>query len=258
MNNNANMEIDKIYRYNLYKAKNTLWYFNSLIMNKNPEYNSVKFKNNEGVYVWLEDVKIEGNYYSGNLAENGNPQNILINDVIDWMIIETGRLIGGYTIRHYRNTLDDEAKMNFDIDFGVNIDDGNDFFYPDLSTPEGAIIMLENFYTEQSLDGGLSCKDFYKESKNVLLETGQNLEEQLIQETAELLKLVFIENLQRNGMPNFANTERVFESLLSNKHENKQLIEEKLIYADGRSEVNRFWVAKNSEDKWKVLDMVEI
>lgn len=128
MNNSAKIEENEIYQYNLYKAKNTLWYFNDLIKNGFSGYNSVKFKNNEGVYVWLENVKIEDNNYSGDLAETGLSQKISINEVIDWMIIEEGRLIGGYTIRHYRDTLDDEAKINFDIDFGVKIDDGNDFF----------------------------------------------------------------------------------------------------------------------------------
>ena len=60
MNNSAKIEEDNIYQYNLYKAKNTLWYFNDLIKIGVSEYNSVKFKNSEDVYVWLEDVKIEG------------------------------------------------------------------------------------------------------------------------------------------------------------------------------------------------------
>nr|WP_199156161.1 DUF2314 domain-containing protein [Pedobacter sp. ASV2] len=253
----SDIEINEKYLYNLYKAKSTLWYFVDQLKTNLTNYKAIKFKNQHNVFVWLENVTYENAVFNGALSENNKDKNVPMEEVIDWMLVEDNRLIGGYTIRHYRETLTDEERLNFDIDFGLKIDKGNDVFYPDLSTLEGAIIMLENFYTEQSLDGALSCKDFYEESKNVLLEAGQNLEEQLIQETAALLKLAFIENLQHNGMPNFANVERVFERLLSNKEENKQLIEEKLIYPNGRIEVNRFWVAKNSEDKWKVLDMVE-
>jgi hypothetical protein len=66
------------------------------------------------------------------------------------MIVDNRRLIGGYTIRHYRDTLDNEERLNFDIDFGVKIDDGNDHFKPDFSTPEGAIIKIEDYYSEKT------------------------------------------------------------------------------------------------------------
>lgn len=257
MINIGKIEIDNAYQYQLYKAKNTFWYFNDLIKSKSTNYRSVKFKNEENVYVWLENVMIEGNYYSGVLSENNSPLKVLIDDIIDWMIIDNGRLIGGYTIRHYRSTLSEEEKINFDIDFGVKIDDGNDFFYPDLSTAEGALITLEGFYTKNSLDGALSCKDFYKEAKNILIETRKDLDEYLITETAELLKLSFIENLQKNGMPNFENIERVFNRLVFNEKEHKVLIEEKLIYSDGEENVNKFWIAENESKEWKVLDLVE-
>ncbi len=62
--------------------------------------------------------------------------------------------------------------MNFDIDFGVKIDDGNDFFKPDLTTPEGTIIKIENFYSNKDLRGVISCRDFEMEAKNLLKERG--------------------------------------------------------------------------------------
>jgi uncharacterized protein YegJ (DUF2314 family) len=209
MNNSAKIEEDNIYKYNIYKAKNTLWHFNSLILNTQTEYNSVKFKNNEGVYVWLENVKIEENYYLGNLAENGNSQKILINDVIDWMIIENGRLIGGYTIRYYRDTLDDESKMNFDIDFGVKIDDGNDFFKPDLTTPEGAIIKIENYYSNKDLKGVISCRDFEMEAENLLKERDAIITAETKNKIAEALKSSLVETFQSNEFPHFENIESV-------------------------------------------------
>ncbi|MFZ4929790.1 DUF2314 domain-containing protein [Chryseobacterium sp. Mn2064] len=254
MNNSAKIEENKLYEYNLYKAENTLWYFNNLIKSSCKDYTAVKFMDSN-VYVWLENVKIEGDYYIGELAENGNTQKVPINDAIDWVIIENGRLIGGYTIRHYRNTLDDEAKMNFDIDFGVKIDDGNDFFKPDLTTPEGAIIKIENYYTEQNLEGVISCKDFEKEAENLLGERGAIITEEIKNKIAEALKSSLIETYQSNEFPYFENIKRCF-TLLEEK-EDQRLIEEKVILQNGNFTFNNLWVWQSKEGDWKVLNLVE-
>lgn len=255
MNNSAKIEENKLYEYNLYKAKNTLWYFNSLIKSSCNDYIAVKFMDSNNVYVWLENVKIEGDYCSGDLAENGNFQKILINDVIDWMIVEEGRLIGGYTIRHYRNTLDDESKMNFDIDFGVKIDDGNDFFKPDLTTPEGAIIKIENYYSNNDLKGVISCKDFEMEAESLLKERGAIITEEIKNKIAEALKSSLIETFQLNEFPNFDNIERCF-TLLEEK-ENQRLIEEKVIFQNGNVTFNNLWLGLSPTGGWKVLNTVD-
>ncbi|MBB6370769.1 DUF2314 domain-containing protein [Chryseobacterium shigense] len=254
MNNRAKIEENSIYNYNLYKAQNTLWYFNNLINNC---YNdtAIKFMDSNNVYVWMENVKIEGDYYTGELAENGNAHKVPINDVIDWMVIEDGRLIGGYTIRHYRNTLDDEAKMNFDIDFGVKIDAGNDFFKPDLTTPEGAIIKIEIFYTEENLEGVISCKDFEMEAENMLKDSDLELTESTKNDLAEVLKLALIEDIKSNGFPHFNNIERNF-SLITEQQDQK-LIEETIIFENDTTKRNKFWIGQSKSGDWKVLNLVE-
>lgn len=255
MNNSAKIEIDIIYKYNLYKAKNTLWYFNKLIDKSFTDYVAVKFLDSSNVYVWLENVKFEGNYYLGKLAGNGKTQKIPINEVIDWMIIEDGRLIVGYTIRHYRNTLDVEAKMNFDINFGVTIDAGNDFFKPDLSTPEGAIIRIENLYTEENLDGVISCKDFEMEAENMLRDSDLEINELTKKDLAEVLKLALIEDIKSNKFPHFKNIERDF--LLITEQNNQKLIEETIIFEDNSTEHNKFWIGQSKIGDWKVLNLVD-
>lgn len=254
MNNNAQIEEDNGYLYQLYKAEKTLWYFNILIENKFSGYTAVKYKNEQETYVWLEGVTIEKEFYSGQLSENQNSGQVLIKNVIDWMIIEDGRLIGGYTIRHYRNTLDDEAKMNFDIDFGVRIDSGNDFFKPDLSTPEGAIIMLEKFYTDENIEGIITCKDFKMEAENMLKNSEMEITKATKTEMAEVLRLTLIEDLQSRGFPHFINIERNF--ILLKEKSNQRLIKEKIIFEDGTITINNFWIGF-SEGEWKVLNLVE-
>jgi uncharacterized protein YegJ (DUF2314 family) len=255
MNNSTKIEETKEYLYCLYKAKNTLWYFNELINNKTSNYTAVKFKNKDNFFVWLENVIIEDSYYSGVLSENNSPQKVLISDAIDWMVIESGRLIGGYTIRHYRDTLDDEAKLNFDIDFGVKIDEGNDFFKPDSSTPEGAIITIENFYTDENLEGVLSCKNFFMEAENLLKEREALITEDILNEIEESLRLNFIEDLKVNGFPSFRNIGRSF--TLKQKKEDLQLIEEKVIYSNGNITFNVLWIGFSDSGEWKVLDIVD-
>ena len=254
MNNNAEIKEDKAYQYYLYKANKTLWYFNDLIKNNFSGYNAVKFRNKQNVYVWLENVTIEGDFYTGRLAKNGTTHNVLIENCIDWMIVDNRRLIGGYTIRHYRDTLDNEERLNFDIDFGVKIDDGNDHFKPDFSTPEGAIIKIEDYYSEKNLDGVLSCKDFLKEAENILSDRDITIPEELKSEIAEILELAFYRDLKESGFPCFKNIERSFN--IKKEKKDLLLIEEKVIYKDGKFTINNLWVGFNNNE-WKVLNLAE-
>lgn len=255
MNNTTKIEESEEYIYHLYKAKNTLWHFNDLINNKTSNYTAIKFKNEDNIFVWLENVIIEGKYYLGVLSENNSPQKVLIEDAIDWMIIDNSRLIGGYSIRYYRNTLNEEDRLNFDIDFGVTIDDGNDNFQRSFSTPEGAIITIENFYSEESLEGVLSCKNFLMEAENLLKQEGEVITEETLTQIAEALKLSLIKDLEVNGFPSFNNTERKF--TLKEDYEDLQLIEEKVIYNDGTFTFNNLWIGLSEENEWKVLNLTE-
>lgn len=254
MNNRVKIEENNIYLYNLYKAANTLWYFNDLIKGGFSGYNSVKFKNEASVYVWLENVQIKDDNYFGVLAENGDSYKIPFKEVIDWMIIDNGRLLGGYTIRHYRDTLDSNSKTKFDLDFGVDIDDGNDLFKPDFTTPEGAIIRIENFYSQENLEGVLSCKNFMQEAENLVRDSEVNLNEELKIEIAQKLEALFIEDIKLNGFPYFDDIERNF--TLKYQLHDRRLIEEKIIYSDGSVTYNNIWVGY-ANDTWKVLNTAD-
>lgn len=250
------IEETKDYLYCLYKAKNTIWYFNEIINNGTSNYTAVKFKNEKNVFVWLENIIIiKDSYYLGFLSENSISHKILIDDAIDWMIVVNGRLIGGYTIRYYRSSLTEEETINFDIDFGVTIDDGNDYFHPSSSTAEGAIIKIENFYSDGNLEGILSCKNFLMEAENLLNERGTLKTEEILTQVEEVLKISFIENLQSNGFPIFSNMERVF--TLKEVKGNLRLLEEKVIDNNGTITFNNLWVGFSNDKEWKVLNLKE-
>jgi uncharacterized protein YegJ (DUF2314 family) len=255
MNNTFRLEENKEYLYLLYKAKNTIWHFNKLIKEGYVGYTSIKFKNKDEIFVWLEDVRIEDGYYSGVLAENGNPENVPFSEAVDWLIIENQRMLGGYTIRQYRNMLGEEDKLNFEIDCGFRIDEGNDFFRPDLSTAEGAIIAIEQFYNNKDLDGIFSCKDFRKEAENIMIDHSVVVNEKNLTMITAALKTSFVDDLEISGFPNFEGIERVF--TLKDQREDQQLIEEKVIYRDGAITTNELWVWNSGPSGWKVLNLVE-
>ncbi|ASE62039.1 DUF2314 domain-containing protein [Chryseobacterium indologenes] len=255
MENLLTIEVDDTFIYNLYKASNTIWYFDTLIESGFAGYNSVKFKNKNDVFVWLENIKIEDEYYKGVLAETGEPKIIPRDDVVDWMLIDNQRLLGGYTIRHYCNNLSEDERINFEITCGFRIDHGNDFFKADRSTAEGAIITLENFYNEKNIDGILSCKDFYREAENVMLDHNLEWNSKNHSKIARVLKVSLLEDLESNGFPNFDAIERTFK--LMERREGQELIEEKIIYADGFITVNKFWVGSTKTEGWKVLNLID-
>ncbi len=250
------IDINEEYLYYLYKAEKTRWYFFEALDNRTNSYKSVKVLNSDNIYIWLEDLKIDETTIQGYGSEDRQLMKVEIKDIVDWMIVEDNKLIGGYTIRYYRETLSDNDRINFDIEFGLKIDDGDDYFYPDYSTPEGVIIKLEEAYNSKSIEGILECKDFMMEAENVLEHTDHEIGDHLIFETADLLKTSLIENLNHYGFPQFTDVERCF-SLLDVKKSGKQkLISEKLIFINETSKTNKFWVGLNKNDEWKVLDLV--
>lgn len=255
MDNYVTIQVNEEFTYKLYKASNTIWYFDNLIENEFVGYNSVKFKNKDDVFVWLESVKIDGENYKGILVETGQLEIIPRSDAIDWMIIDNQRMIGGYTIRHYFDMLSDDEKVNFEIECGYRIDHGNDFFKADCSTAEGAIVALENFYSEKNIDGVLSCKDFDLEAENILLESKLEPNVDTHNKIKSILKISLLEELEMNGFPNFENIERVFTVL--NRHKDQKLIEERIIYPDGFMIINKFWVGLTKNEGWKVLNLVD-
>lgn len=69
------------------------------------------------------------------------------------MIFENGVLIGGYTIRAIRDGLPSNQVADFDRSLGgILIDEGEDHFDLNRSTPEGAILSIENAYSMKNLN----------------------------------------------------------------------------------------------------------
>lgn len=118
-------------------------------------------------------------------------------------------------------------------------------------TPEQAIISLENAYSKMDIANVIASKDFIAEAKITLQRADFEFTEETIAETAKLLELSLIENIQNNGFPDFTNAKRQF-SEISEIDNNLYFLEETLEYESGETYTNLVFLTV-SDRKWKVV-----
>jgi uncharacterized protein YegJ (DUF2314 family) len=253
------------------KANATLHYFQNCLLAPDPEqqYFSVKVLIDDGVnreHLWLISPSFdeEGNLYGtvGNKPVYVN--SVTVNQKIgidprfisDWMIIEDGRLIGGYTIRAIRDGRPDHERPEFDRQVGLYIDEGIDYFVHDFSTPEGAILCLEDAYDDQDIERALDCKNFEEEARMLLVEMNDRCSgKEILETTANILRTAFIKSLQKDGFPVFSDLRRAY-PYRKKITDNLYLITEVCIFPNGIKSQQQIYTFKG-EDGWKVLNIKE-
>jgi uncharacterized protein YegJ (DUF2314 family) len=248
------------------KARATLHYFQNSLIAPLPyqQYFSVKVLIEDGQYnehLWLTTPSFddEGNLYGVVGNKPVSVTSVTINQRIgiesqfisDWMIIEDGCLIGGYTIRAIREGLPESEKIDFDRKTGLYIDEGIDYFVHDFSTPEGAILCLEDAYDEQDIDKAISCKNFMEEARMLLKKMNDMNNEEIVQATADVLRQAFIKNLINEGFPLFTGINRAYPLREKISH-NLYLITEVCIFPDGGRSTQKIYTFRDLEG-WKVL-----
>lgn len=250
------------------KAGLTLWYFEESLRQPRPEqqYFSIKVKIIDGEHtehIWLDRPEFD---HEGNLfGEIGNApinvKTVQLNQKIgierslisDWMIIEGGRLIGGYTIRAIRDGIPADELSKFDQSVGMYIDEGIDHFKPDFDTPEGAILSLEQAFREKDLNKALACKDFYFEAKLMLCKMEFGPDEEMIRNTAEVLEASFLKYMEEHGLPDFTGITSAFTR--REKIDDKYwVITEVCFYPDGGTSEQRLNTYHTAQG-WKVLNV---
>lgn len=251
------------------KARATLHYFQNSLIAPEPDqqYFSVKVliedgTNNEHLWLTTPSFDEEGNLFGvvGNkpvyITSVHEDQRIGIDSqfISDWMIIEDGRLIGGYTIRAIRDQLPEAERFNFDRMTGLYIDDGVDYFIHDFSTPEGAILCLEDAYDEQDIEKAIACKNFLEEARLLLHNMNDSTgNEEILGSTADVLRLSFIKSLMQEGFPVFKDLSRAYpqrEKITDNLY----LITEICTFPDGGRSTQKIYTFKE-DDEWKVLNI---
>lgn len=248
------------------KANLTLWYFEDSLKNQQPYQNYFSIKvlitdGDEGEHIWLTDPHFddEGNLFGTVGNEPVNIRAVKFNQKIgvkrdlisDWMIIENGRLIGGYTIRAIRDGVSEKEKAAFDNSIGLYIDEGVDHFKANLETPEGAILAIEKAYNNKDIDAAIACKDFFEEAKSLLSVMKMEIDQDIINETAEVLKLSFINNIEEHGFPDFSTVQNAFPER-KKVDETHWVITEVCWYPDGGKSVQLLNTYKSPKG-WVVL-----
>lgn len=251
------------------KANLTLWYFEESLKSPLPYqvYFSVKVHIIDGEnseHIWLIEPHFddEGNLFGIIGNEPINVTTVKLNQKVgidrslisDWMIIENGRLIGGYTIRAIRDGVPENEKAALDKSIGLYIDEGVDHFRADLETPEGAILSLEKAYNDKNLDAAIACKDFREEAKMMLAKLETEIDEDTINKTAEVLGLSFVNNIDENGFPDFSELKSAF-PVREKIGENRYIITEVCWFPDGGKSIQKLNTCRTSTG-WKVLGPV--
>jgi len=248
------------------KANLTLWYFEESLANPQPHqvYFSIKVKiieEENGEHIWLTEPHFddEGHLYGTIGNEPVDVTSVKLNQKIgidrksisDWMIIENGKLIGGYTIRAIRDDIPDHERVAFDKSIGLYIDEGIDYFKTNLETPEGAILSLEKAYNYKNINAAIDCKDFHEEAKSLLSTMKMDLDKEILNETAEVLKLSFINNIEEHGYPDFSMIKNAFPER-KKIDETHWVITEVCWFPDGHKSIQKLNTYKSPKG-WVVL-----
>ena len=129
----------------------------------------------------------------------------------------------------------------------------------DFSTPEGAILRLEDSYRAKDIEAAVACKDFRTEAQ-LMLEGLDNLakdeiDDALIDKTAESLELAYRKEREERGFPDMTGIRSAF--LKTEPYqENTVIVTEVCHYPDGCTSKQRILVGKTAQG-WRVLNPLD-
>ena len=81
-------------------------------------------------HIWLSDVRFVGNRFQGRLDNQprkirglklGQLVSVNPDEISDWLYVDNGKLVGGYTVRAHYNELSPQQKQQFDRDADFKI-----------------------------------------------------------------------------------------------------------------------------------------
>jgi hypothetical protein len=124
----------------------------------------------------------------------------------------------------------------------------------DLSTPEGAILLLEEAYREGNIEKAVSCKDFKLQAAHLARSQPWAKDESTLAQLAKTLEVAYRAELKK-GVPDLQGVESTF-------IEKKEIGEGQVVVTEisrrpnGNVSTQKLLVAKG-RDGWKVLLPVE-
>lgn len=125
----------------------------------------------------------------------------------------------------------------------------------DLSTPQGAILCLEDAYRKEDMEAVLACRDFVLEASLIAEEQDPNLfNQEAILKLAHTLELAFRQEVEQSW-PDFKGLESYFDGQEPYR-DNVVVVTEICRFPDGGYSKQRILVGKTG-DQWKVLQPLE-
>jgi hypothetical protein len=127
----------------------------------------------------------------------------------------------------------------------------------DFSTPEGAILCLEEAYRAKDINAAIAAKDFVVEARLMLGETypegAKNKE--ILEKTAEALKSSYVYFIKKDGFPDF---DGLISTFIGREeiHPDIVKVKEKCIFPDGGYSIQSLLVAKTNNG-WRVLNVAD-
>ncbi len=129
-------EADPKMREAVLKARGSIHEFIAMVQNPKPTISyfalKARFEENEmAEHIWLNFITYDGKEFEGNVANDpfalrtisfGKTVRVPAERVSDWMIIDNGVLVGGYTLRVLRDRMSEPDKRAFDERGGFRVE----------------------------------------------------------------------------------------------------------------------------------------
>jgi len=128
----------------------------------------------------------------------------------------------------------------------------------DFSTPQGAILCLEDAYRAKDIEAAVRCKDFQMEARAMSEKIGASkevMDDAVIKQLADVLELGYRGELKQKGFPDFNGVTCTFPTT-EQKSDGLVVVTEECSYAGGQTSRQKLLVGKTANG-WRVLNPVE-
>ena len=129
-------------------------------------------------------------------------------------------------------------------------------FKTDFTTPQGAVLCLEDAYRSKNIEKILLCKDFELEAiymlKYQLKNSNFESDRKLVEDLAETLRLSFIKEIKKYGVLEFGDVVKSEFKKVKTIDTMFVIVTEVCTYTDGGKSVQELVVGK-SKDGWRML-----
>ena len=124
----------------------------------------------------------------------------------------------------------------------------------DLTTPEGAILSLENAYRQRDIEKAVACKDFKAEAAHMMRDKPGMNSDEVLAKLAETLELAYRAEM-KGGFPDMKGVTSTFPKR-KDLGDGKVVVTEVCRFPDGGTSKQNMLVVKTSTG-WKVMIPME-